>query len=85
LVGENALRITQWVLFLQGIAVFAALYRKVGLGRLSRTFGFILLGVTEAFVPLVSMTGLIDMWVNVRKLPRDGQSGGTGDAVEPAA
>lgn len=85
LVGENALRITQWVLFLQGIAVFAALYRKVGLGRLSRTLGFILLGVTEAFVPLVSLTGLIDMWVNVRKLPRDGQQSGTGDTVEPAA
>jgi hypothetical protein len=84
LVGENAMRITQWVLFLQGVAVFAALYKKVGMGRLSRMFGFILLGVTEAFVPLVSLTGLIDMWVNVRKLPRDGQSGGTGDAAEPA-
>jgi len=85
LVGENAMRITQWVLFLQGIAVFAALYRKVGMGRASRTFGFILLGVTEAFVPLVSLTGLIDMFVNVRKLPRDGQSGGKDDAVAPAA
>jgi len=85
LVGENAMRITQWVLFLQGIAVFAALYRKVGMGRLSRTLGFILLGVTEAFVPLVSLTGLIDMWVNVRKLPRDGQSGGKGDTAKPAA
>ena len=85
LVGENAMRITQWVLFLQGIAVFAAIYKKVGLGRLSRTLGFVLLGVTEAFVPLVSLTGLIDMWVNVRKLPRDGQSGGSGDAIGPAA
>lgn len=84
LVGENAMRITQWVLFVQGVAVFAALYKKVGIGRLSRMFGFILLGVTEAFVPLVSLTGLIDMWVNVRKLPRDGQSGGSGDAVKPA-
>jgi uncharacterized protein YybS (DUF2232 family) len=85
MVGENALRITQWVLFMQGIAVFATLYRRVGLGRLSRTLGFILLGVTEALVPLVSLTGLIDMWVNVRKLPRDGQPGGAGDAAEPVA
>ncbi|HZL05836.1 MAG TPA: DUF2232 domain-containing protein [Coriobacteriia bacterium] len=85
LVGENALRITQWVLFLQGIAVFASLYRRAGLGRITRTLGFVLLGVTEAFVPLVSLTGLIDMWVNVRKLPRDGQPKGDDDTADSAA
>ncbi|PKQ38237.1 MAG: hypothetical protein CVT59_03150 [Actinobacteria bacterium HGW-Actinobacteria-1] len=71
-VGENMLRITQWVLFLQGVAVFAGLYKRAGFSPLSKAFGYVLLGITEAFLPLVSLTGLVDMFVNVRKLPRDG-------------
>ncbi|TDB38002.1 MAG: DUF2232 domain-containing protein [Actinobacteria bacterium] len=71
-VGENMLRITQWVLFLQGVAVFAGLYKRAGFSPLSKALGYVLLGITEAFLPLVSLTGLVDMFVNVRKLPRDG-------------
>ncbi len=71
-VGENLLRVTQWVLFLQGVAVFAGLYKRAGFSRLSKALGYVLLGITEAFLPLVSLTGLVDMFVNVRKLPRDG-------------
>ncbi len=71
-IGENTLRITQWVLFLQGVAVFAGLYKRAGFSPLSKALGYVLLGITEAFLPLVSLTGLVDMFVNVRKLPRDG-------------
>lgn len=70
--GENLLRVTQWVLFLQGVAVFASMYKRAGFSRLSKALGYVLLGITEAFLPLVSLTGLVDMFVNVRKLPRDG-------------
>lgn len=71
-IGENLLRVTQWVLFLQGVAVFAGLYKRAGMSRVAKALGYVLLGITEAFLPLVSLTGLVDMFVNVRKLPRDG-------------
>ncbi|MHB8705669.1 MAG: DUF2232 domain-containing protein [Coriobacteriia bacterium] len=78
-VGDNLLLVVRWVLFVQGVAVFAGLYHKVGFTRLSRTLGYVVLGLTETLVPLVSLTGLVDMWLNVRKLPRDGRdsAGGT--------
>lgn len=77
--GENLLHVVRWVLFVQGVAVFAGLYQKVGFNRLSRTLGYVVLGLTETLLPLVSLTGLVDMWLNIRKLPRDGRdsAGGT--------
>jgi hypothetical protein len=56
---------------LQGIAVFAGVYQRVGLGRFSRSLGYMLLGVAEVLLPLVSLTGLADVWVNFRRLPRE--------------
>jgi uncharacterized protein YybS (DUF2232 family) len=75
--GENIVRVTQWVLFVQGVAVFAGLYRRAGFSRLSRSLGYVLLGITEMLLPLVSLTGLVDLFVNIRKLPRDGVVGPT--------
>lgn len=71
-VGENLLIVVRWVLFVQGVAVFAGLYRKAGFTRLSRGIGYVVLGFTEMLLPLVSLTGLADIWLNIRKLPRDG-------------
>lgn len=71
-VGLNALIVARWVFFLQGVAVFAGLYERAGFPRLTRSLGYALLGVTEALVPLVSLTGLVDVWLNMRRLPRDG-------------
>jgi len=75
--GENIVSVFRWVFFVQGVAVFAGMYRRAGFSRLSRTLGFVLLGVTETLLPLVSLTGLVDMFVNVRKLPRSGVVGPT--------
>ncbi|KAF0209472.1 MAG: DUF2232 domain-containing protein [Actinomycetota bacterium] len=75
--GENALSVIRWVLFVQGVAVFSGLYRRAGFSRLSRSLGYVLLGITEILLPLVSLTGLVDLFVNVRKLPRDGVVGPT--------
>jgi hypothetical protein len=72
-VGENVLVVARWVFFLQGLAVFAGLYQRAKVPRFLRAFGFVLLGVTEAFVPLVSLTGLADIWLNIRRLPRAGE------------
>jgi hypothetical protein len=77
--GMNVLIVARWVFFLQGIAVFAGLYERAGFSRTTRALGYALLGVTEALLPLVSLTGLADVWLNMRRLPRDGS---TPEAVE---
>lgn len=70
-VGNNLLIISRWLFFLQGVAVFAGLYERAKVGRLGRIFGFTLLGVTEMFAPVVSVAGLADIWLNLRRLPRE--------------
>lgn len=72
IVGKNLLMIARMVYFLQGVAVFAGLYERAKFSRPVRMAGFVLLGVTEALAPVVSLTGLADMWLNLRRLPRDG-------------
>jgi hypothetical protein len=71
-VGLNALMIVRPALTLQGFGVFAGFYRKIGVGRVMRTFGFVLLGVTELLVPSVSVLGLADLFLNLRKVARAG-------------
>ncbi|MDI6712428.1 MAG: DUF2232 domain-containing protein [Anaerosomatales bacterium] len=73
-VGENVLLTMRWVLFAQGIAVFAGLYERSKMSRAGRAFGYAALAITEAVLPLVSLTGLVDIWLNLRKLPRDGRA-----------
>lgn len=75
----NVVVLTRGALFLQGFAVFAGLYRKAKLGFVGRMLGYVLLVITEMVTPLVipiglvSLTGLVDLWVNLRKLPRGGE------------
>jgi uncharacterized protein YybS (DUF2232 family) len=70
--GLNLLMIVRPVMLLQGLAVFAALYRRIGLGRVMRTIGFATLGITELLLPSVSLLGVVDLFFNLRKLPRSG-------------
>jgi len=72
ILGQNLLFIGRALLFVQGLAVFAGLYDKAKLGRIMRVSSFVLLAVTEMLLPLVSLTGLADLWLNIRRLPRDG-------------
>lgn len=75
----NLVVLVRGALFLQGFAVFAGFYRKAKLGPLGRWVGYVLLIVTEMVTPImiplgiVSLTGLVDLWVNLRKLPRGGE------------
>lgn len=78
--GLNVLVVARWVFFLQGISVFAGLYEKAKVSRSLRIVGFLFLGVMEALAPLVSLTGLADVWLNIRRLPREGTA-----PDEPAA
>ena len=70
--GYNLVLICRFVLFFQGIAAFAALYRKAGVGRVTRGIGYVFLTLSELVVPVVSLLGLVDLFANLRKLPRDG-------------
>ncbi|MBN2839351.1 MAG: DUF2232 domain-containing protein [Coriobacteriia bacterium] len=70
--GMNLLVVARMVFLLQGLAVFAGLYRRANVSRPVRVLGFALLGATEMMIPAVSLTGLADIWLNLRRLPRDG-------------
>jgi hypothetical protein len=70
-IGQNMLVVVRWVFFLQGVAVFAALYERAKIGRPARSLGYVVLGVTEMLLPLVSLTGFADVWLNLRRLPRE--------------
>lgn len=74
--GVNLLVAARMVFLLQGVAVFAGLYRRAGVSRPIRFLGFAILGVTEMLFPAVSLTGLADIWLNLRRLPRDGATPG---------
>lgn len=78
--GENVLVVATSLFFLQGMAVFAGLYRKANVPRLLRAFGYVLLVLTESVAPVVSLIGLADVWLNIRRLPRK-----SAEAGEPGA
>lgn len=68
--GLNLLLAVRPALFFQGLGDFAALYRKAGVGRVARAFGFAFLSFSEFAIPSVSVIGLVDLFANLRKLPR---------------
>jgi uncharacterized protein YybS (DUF2232 family) len=72
LVGQNALMMVRPLLFLQGAAVSAALYRRMKAGRVVRTIALVLLFLTEILIPSVSVIGAVDLFLNLRKIPRAG-------------
>jgi hypothetical protein len=60
------------VLVAQGLGDFAALYRRLGLGRIARGIGYASLFLAESIVPSTSVLGLVDLFFNLRKLARGG-------------
>lgn len=77
-IGLNVLMIVRPALVLQGLGVFAGLYRKIGVGRFMRTLGFALLGLTEVLLPSISILGVADLFLNLRKLTRGSEAPATG-------
>ena len=71
-VGLNALLIVRPVLVAQGLGDFAALYRRLSLGRVARGIGYASLVLAESVVPSTSVLGLVDLFFNLRRLPRAG-------------
>jgi uncharacterized protein YybS (DUF2232 family) len=61
------------VLFgLQGLGVAAGVLGRTGVGLGVRILALAALAVLDAFTHTVSLVGLVDFWVNFRRLPRDG-------------
>ncbi len=75
-IGLNLLVVARLPLSLQGLGVFASLYDKLGVGKVGRAFGYVLLLLAEVFMFAVSLVGLADLWVNFRRLDR-ASAGGT--------
>lgn len=78
-IGLNLLLAARIILFIQGLAVLSSWLRTVGVGRVGRLFAYGAAFVADSTTWIVSLVGLIDFWVNLRKIDR----GGSGDRVEP--
>jgi uncharacterized protein YybS (DUF2232 family) len=60
------------VLFVQGFAVISALLKVAKVGRVGLVGAGILALMIDGPTWIVSITGLLDFWINFRKLARDG-------------
>lgn len=69
--GMNLILGVRFLLLAQGLGVVSAFYRRIGLGRVARGMGYVLLVGADSLLPIVSMVGLVDFWANFRKLPRE--------------
>jgi hypothetical protein len=78
--GLSLLMIVFPVLVLQGFGLVAALYRRLGIGRIMRTLGYVLLVLSTWLLVFLAVLGLVDLFVNFRKIAR-GQATTTTDAV----
>ncbi|MCL5887930.1 MAG: YybS family protein [Actinobacteria bacterium] len=70
-VAINLLFAVRMVLFIQGLAVIAALVRHLGATKLSKVLAVVLAVLAEGPLLLVSIVGFLDFWFNFRKLNRE--------------
>jgi hypothetical protein len=70
--GLNLVICTSAVFALQGVGVVAGMLDRLNVGRPMRIWAWIALVISDMFVPVASLVGLLDFWVNFRRLPRDG-------------
>lgn len=79
-VGLNLVLCARTLFFLQGFSVVAGVLDRTSVGLGGRIFALAVLAALDALTLVVSFTGLLDFWVNFRRLPRDGA---TQTAAEP--
>jgi len=75
-VGLNLLLVARIALFVQGLAVVSSWLRTMGVGRTGRVFAYGAAFLADSATWVVSLMGLVDFWVNLRKIDR-------GDSGEP--
>ncbi len=71
-VGLNLVLCARTLFFLQGLGVSAGVLDRAGVGLGGRIFALAALAALDAFTLVVSFIGLVDFWINFRRLPRDG-------------
>jgi len=72
IVGLNLLLSVRALFALQGFGVSAGVLDRTGVGRGVRIFALAALAALDAFTFAISFVGLLDLWINFRRLPRDG-------------
>lgn len=73
IVGLNLVLCARTLFFLQGISVSAGVLDRAGVGLGGRILALAALAALDALTFAISFTGLLDFWVNFRRLPRDGE------------
>lgn len=73
-VGLNLVLCARTIFSLQGFAVSAGVLDRVGVRFGWRVLALAALVVLDSLMFVLSITGLLDFWVNFRRLPRDGQT-----------
>jgi hypothetical protein len=71
-VGLNLVLCARTLFVLQGLSVSAGLLDRAGVGLGGRILALAALAALDALTLVVSFVGLLDFWVNFRRLPRDG-------------
>lgn len=71
-VSYNTLFVVRTLFFVQGLAVFSAVFKvpETGAGKMVGLYA--ILWIADQFLLVVSLIGMLDFWVNFRRLPRDG-------------
>lgn len=72
-VGLNLVLCARTLFFLQGIGVAAGVLDRAGVGLGGRILALAALAALDVFTLAISFSGLLDFWVNFRRLPRDGE------------
>lgn len=72
-IGTNVLLCTSYLLLIQGLAVYSALMKRAHVGAPGRVAAYVVLLVLNLMLSIVTLTGLADMWLNFRRLPREGR------------
>lgn len=73
-VGLNLVMCARTLFFLQGMSVSAGVLDRAGVGLGGRILALAALAALDAITFAISFTGLLDFWVNFRRLPRDGEA-----------
>ena len=71
-VGLNLVLCVRTLFFLQGISVAAGVLDRAGVGLGGRILALAALAALDVPTFVLSFTGLLDFWVNIRRLPREG-------------
>jgi hypothetical protein len=73
-IGLNLVLSASMIFAIQGIGVFAGVLNRFVQAPGVRLLAWLILALSSALMPVTSFLGLLDFWVNFRRLPRDGST-----------